>query len=152
MTTDITFEQESQAISRLVEILEGEQNCLISADIQQVQTLVDEKSKVLQVLNTFSQNRYKLLSKAGFAANESGMADWLRSDKKNVAQSAWLATQQLLVKAKELNRVNGILINKHFIRNQQTLNALQGRAEAGGVYGPNGKTTSQVHLRSAIVG
>ena len=75
----MTFEQESQAISSLVEILEQEQRCLISADIDQIPILVDEKSKILHALNSFSQHRYQWLAKAGFAASEAGMADWLPS-------------------------------------------------------------------------
>lgn len=148
----MTFEQETQAISNLVEILEREQHCLISAEIDQLPILVDEKSKTLHMLNSFSQSRYQWLAKAGFSASEAGMADWLLSCNEEAAQSAWLAAQQLLVKAKELNRINGLLINKHFTRNQQTLHALQGQSENSQVYGPNGQTTSQIRLRSAIVG
>ena len=150
MATGITFEQESKAVSRLVEILEQEQNCLIRADILQMQTLVDEKSKVLQSLNLLSLDRYQWLAKAGFTASEAGMADWLIDSNEEAVQASWLAAQQMLAKAKELNRVNGLLINKHFTRNQQTLNALQGKSETGSFYGPNGQTTSQVRLRSVI--
>ncbi|MEQ1600947.1 MAG: flagellar protein FlgN [Methylophilaceae bacterium] len=148
----MTFEQELQAISSLVEILEREQNSLISADINQIRTLVDEKSKVLYALHAFSQSRYQWLAKLGFAASESGMADWLLSCNEEAAQAAWLTMQQLLVKAKELNRVNGLLINKHFTRNQQTLSALQGQSETSQFYGSNGQATTQVRLRSAIIG
>ena len=40
--------------------------------------------------------------------------------------------------AKEINRLNGQLINKHFNHNQQYLHQLKGSGADDGVYGSNG--------------
>lgn len=152
MSSAISIEQESRTVSRLIEILEQEQSYLINADIEQIQTLLEEKSKLLQSLNMSSQERYQWLSAAGYSANETGMSDWLKQNSENALQTSWLTMQQALFKAKELNRVNGMLINKHFTRNQQLLNTLQGQTEVDNFYGPNGQATSKVRMRGAIIG
>ncbi len=152
MSTAISIEQESRAVGRLIEILEQEQSHLINADIEQIQTLLEEKSALLQSLNLSSQERYQWLSSAGYSANESGMSDWLKQNSENALQTSWLTMQQALFKAKELNRVNGMLINKHFTRNQQLLSTLQGQTEVDHFYGPNGQATSKVRMRGAIIG
>ncbi|CAG0988631.1 hypothetical protein MTYP_02158 [Methylophilaceae bacterium] len=152
MSTAVSIEKESRAVNRLAEILEQEQSYLISAEMDQMQTLLDEKSRLLQDLSRSSQERYQWLSKAGYAANETGMSDWLKQQSKDALQSAWLTMQQTLVKIKELNRINGMLIHKHFTRNQQLLNTLQGQSEIDHFYGPNGQATSKVRMRSAIIG
>jgi flagellar biosynthesis/type III secretory pathway chaperone len=44
------------------------------------------------------------------------------------------------------------MINQHFKRNQQALNALHGKAPAAGagVYGPNGQTSTMNSKRSML--
>src|SRR5690606_19805591 len=131
---------------------EQEQSYLINADIEQIQTLLEEKSALLQSLNLSSQERYQWLSSAGYSANESGMSDWLKQNSENALQTSWLTMQQALFKAKELNPVNGRPTNKHFARNQQLLSTLQGQTEVDHFYGPNGQATSKVRMRGAIIG
>ncbi len=151
--TRIEFEQESAAVSTLCNILEQEQLCLIEAQLDKLQPLLEEKSKTIQTLSKLSQLRYKALQNAGFNSNELGMSDWVSAQQHPALQAAWLNTQQTLVKAKELNRVNGLLINKQYSKNQQKLKVLQGTsAEHQNFYGPNGQTTSQVRLGNAILG
>lgn len=151
MSTAISIEQESRTVSRLIEILEQEQSCLIQADFEQVQTLLEEKSTLLQSLNLLSQERYQWLSTAGYPANESGMSDWLKENREHALQTSWLTMQQALLKAKELNRINGMLINKHLTRNQQLLSTLRGQTESDQFYGPSGQTTSNGRPRSAVI-
>jgi flagella synthesis protein FlgN len=151
MRTAVSIEQESQIINQLIEVLELEQSCLIKADFEQIQVLLGEKSALLQDLNQRSQERYQWLSAAGFPASESGMSDWLQTNAEHSLQSAWLTMQQSLLKAKELNRINGMLIGKHAARNQQLLSALQGRAETNQFYGPSGQATSNSRIRGSVI-
>ena len=143
---------ESQAINLLLDLLEQEQRCLVQADIQSMSGVIERKSKTLMEINQFAQQRYKTLANLGFSANENGMPDWLAKHAHKTVQAEWLATQQTLVKAKELNRVNGILINKHMQRTQQMLNIIQQKTDSDHLYGANGQATSQVRLRNAVLG
>ena len=151
MGTAISIEQESHTVGRLIEILEQEQSCLIQADFERVQALLEEKSTLLQSFNLLSQERYQWLSAAGYPANESGMSDWLKENREHAQQTSWLTMQQALLKAKELNRINGMLINKHFTRNQQLLSTLRGQTETSEFYGPSGQTTSNGRPRGAVI-
>lgn len=153
MSTAISLDQEAHAVSQLIELLEQEQSQLIHANIGQIQILLKEKHALLQTLGTATHQRYQLLAASGYSANETGMSDWLAQHAPKSMQSTWTAMQQTLLKAKELNRLNGILINKHFARNQQRLAALQQQSETGHLYGPNGQTTSSLqHPHGLILG
>lgn len=151
MSTAISLEQESSTVGRLIEMLEQEQSCLIKADFEQMQTLLEKKSTLLQSLSLISQERYQWLSAAGYPANESGMSDWLKDHSEHALLASWLTMQQALLKAKELNRINGMLINKHFTRNQQLLSALQGQTETDHFYGPSGQATSNSRVRGTVI-
>ncbi len=142
---------ETQAIHLLLDLLEQEQQSLISGNIQHVNQVLEQKSKTLLDINQFAHQRYKALGHLGFISNEQGMQQWLSKHATKPVQSAWLAAQQSLVKAKELNRVNGLLINRHLQRTQQMLSAIQQKAGSPTLYGANGQATSQVRLRNAIV-
>lgn len=142
---------ETKAIDLLLNLLEQEQQSLITGHIQSMSQIIEQKSKALLDINQFAHQRYKTLIHLGFKGNEEGMQQWLNKHATKSVQSAWLAAQQALVKGKELNRINGILINKHMQRTQQMLNVIQQKTGNNTLYGANGQATSQVRLRNAIV-
>lgn len=144
------FDQDAKQLNELVSLLEKEQASLVNMDIDTVENILDEKSVLIQKIAESSKLRHSELEKAGFDADENGMANWIRVNKR--AHAAWEAFQEQLAKAKELNRVNGQMINQHFKRNQQAFNALQGNMTNtdAGVYGANGLTTSQHHTRPSL--
>lgn len=142
---------ETKAIDLLLNLLEQEQQSLITGHIQSMSQIIEQKSKTLLDINQYAHQRYKTLTHLGFKGNEEGMQQWLNKHATKNVQSAWLAAQQALVKGKELNRINGILINKHMQRTQQMLNVMQQKTGNNTLYGANGQATSQVRLRNAIV-
>jgi len=149
MNISTLFEQDAKLLNELLFLLSREQVSLINADIDSIEAMLDEKSDLLQRINASVQIRYKALSKAGFEPNENGMAMWIRQDTLLKHAEAWQNFQKTLEQAKEMNRLNGQLINKHFNRNQQFLNHLQGTSSVG-VYGPNGQTSSQNYSRASL--
>lgn len=147
----ITFEQDAKLVNNLLEVLTREQSSLVIADIDAIETAMEEKSFLLQSISTTANSRYAILAENGFEANESGMIAWLKHQAQPVLLEAWAHFQKLINQAKEMNRLNGLLINKHFNRNQQLLNHLQGNSANGGVYGKNGQAKSQSSARSSLV-
>lgn len=147
----ITFEQDAKLVNNLLEVLTREQSSLVIADIDAIETAMEEKSFLLQSISTTANSRYAILAANGFEANESGMLAWLKHQAQPVLLEAWVHFQKLINQAKEMNRLNGLLINKHFNRNQQLLNHLQGNSANGGVYGKNGQAKSQSSARSSLV-
>lgn len=147
----ISFEQDAKLVSSLLEVLTREQSSLVMSDIDAIEAVMEEKSVLLQSINLAANSRYAALTASGFAPNESGMTAWLKSQAKASLTDSWERFQKSISQAKEMNRLNGILINKHFNRNQQLLNHLQGSADNGGVYGKNGQAMSQSGSRSSLI-
>ena len=150
-TKQISFVQDAQLVADLLETLSREQASLVMADIDSIESLMEEKAVLLQRINMTAKNRYAELAANGFEANESGMLAWLKHQAKPTVNQQWLDFQKTLSQAKEMNRLNGVLINKHFNRNQQLLNHLQGNSSAGDVYGKNGQPKSYAQARGSFV-
>ncbi|BEV07904.1 MULTISPECIES: flagellar protein FlgN [unclassified Methylophilus] len=138
---EISFEADANLVEALIEDLQNEQKALVKADLDTIERIIDQRVELLQALGEAAKQRYAALSAAGFEANEKGMAKWLELGHGKVMDTAWMEFQKKLAQAKELNRINGILINKHFQRNQEKLDAIQGKAtNATQFYGKNGQT------------
>lgn len=137
-SSPVTFEKDAALVSELLNDLQSEQSALISADLDVIERMVDKRVELLQALGAAANSRYDALAAAGFEPNEQGMSAWLQTQSSPLLDSAWVTFQQQLVQAKELNRLNGILINKNFIRNQEKLDALNGKSSAPQFYGKNG--------------
>lgn len=136
----ISFEVDATLVAALVQDLQHEQTALVSADLDTIERMVDKRVELLQALGEAANQRYAALSAAGFEANENGMAKWLELRSSPVMDNAWVDFQKQLAQAKELNRLNGILINKHFQRNQEKLDILQGKTPNDTqLYGKNGQ-------------
>ena len=147
----ISFEQDAQLANELLATIRREQAALVKADIDAIEALLDEKSDVLQRMNVVVLNRYEALATNGFQPNEEGMAEWLKRQAKPTLNAAWINFKKTLIQAKELNRLNGLLINKHFTLNQQLLNHLHGNTGLNDVYGRNGQAKTQSTLRAALM-
>lgn len=150
MRPTISFEEDSKLVQQLADLLEREQNSLVANKIDEIETLIDLKARLLQQINHIAKNRYAALAEKGFRPNENGMIDWVNDQSNQVIKDNWKVFQDMLVRAKELNRLNGLLIAKHFNRNQQMLNHLQGATQKSSVYGKDGQTAANRNLRSPL--
>lgn len=147
----ITFEQDALLVNQLLTDLQKEQAALVVSDINAIEQLIDKRLVLLQQLSVAAKNRYDALAQQGYEANELGMAKWLKVQAKPILNRAWENFQKALVQAKEMNRLNGVLINKHFNRNQQLLGHLHGESVRTDTYGKNGQAKSQHYLRNSLV-
>lgn len=149
--SDINFEQDAMLVNQLLTDLQKEQAALVVSDVHTIEQLIDKRLVLLQQLSVAAKNRYDALATNGYEPNEKGMAKWLMVQAKPMLNRAWDNFQKALVQAKEMNRLNGVLINKHFNRNQQMLSHLQGESVRTDTYGKNGQTKSQHYLRGPLV-
>lgn len=147
----VSFALDAQLGEELLATIRKEQSALVKADINAIERLLDEKSTVLQRMNVAVLNRYEALAVNGFEPNEEGMAEWLKKQAKPALNQAWVVFKNTLVQAKELNRLNGILISKQFNLNKQLLNHLQGNSAGNDVYSRNGQAKTQSGSRSALL-
>lgn len=138
----ISFEQDQQLINALLGLLELEQASLIKVDIETLEEMLEDKNQLLQRIRTTSNNRYSTLTKHGFEPSEVGMFTWMQQQNNPNLYQSWQDFQKAINLAKEMNRLNGMLINKHFSRNQQLLSHLQNNVSSGAVYGRDGQSKS----------
>jgi flagella synthesis protein FlgN len=146
--------EEHQAIRALTQILQLEQEHLISANVEGIAAITEDKAKAAARMAELATLRHNALAAAGFAPEESSMKLWLESAAgTQSANKSWQELIELAEAAKELNRVNGILINKQMVRNQNVLNILQhGSVQGNNVYGPNGQTANKSIGRHIVTG
>lgn len=125
----------------------------MNANVDDLQPLTKEKSELVARMANLGQSRLVALSKCGLEAREESMETWLRScPQTHPAQRTWRELVDLVNNAKELNRINGLLIGQHMARNQTMLNALRGNTQAGAMYGPDGQASSSATSRKFVVG
>lgn len=148
-----TLAGEQQLLASLVELLQQEQQLLVAADADALAALTPQKSKQVQELAALSAERHRALGAAGFEAAEAGMAPWLDAHGDREARAAWERMLELTRQAKELNRLNGTLINKQLAHNQQVLAALRpDAAPAAAVYGPGGQPLGAGRSKRFVLG
>ncbi|MDB5916833.1 MAG: hypothetical protein JWR40_1067 [Massilia sp.] len=152
LTTILRDEQ--RLITSLVELMKQEQQFLVKADSDGLETITAQKSALVQQMSALSSQRHLALGAAGFAAGEAGMEPWLAACRDDDAAALWRDLLERTRAAKELNRVNGMLINKQMTHTQVVLNAM--RTPAGGndpgVYGPSGQAAAGGPSRRFVVG
>ena len=146
--------KEQELITAVLDVLRQEQQHLVSADTEALERITPRKAQLVQEMSVLARQRHLALGAAGFAAEESGMQAWLDASGNEAATASWRDLLAKTREAKELNRVNGLLINKRLAHNASLLNAMRnpsGAADAG-VYGPGGQTTPTIGPRRHIVG
>lgn len=138
------IQDELNAMNSFAKILKLEQAALIAGDTNQLESITQEKAALIKQLTDLEKIRKSSLLNGGYKTDLEGMeaylADFGTSD--NIS-ATWLALMDISRQAKEFNRTNGILINRHMSRNQAALNILHRKDPASALYGPNGQSTSK---------
>lgn len=151
-TPSTHLHEERNTITRLLALLKQEQCHLIAADIDQLSALTPQKSLLVQQMAGLARQRHGALAAAGFAAGEAGMTDWIAAASDAAGAAIWHEVLNLTREAKEFNRLNGTLINKHMVHTRSVLNLLRPAPPSGNFYGPNGQSTSNPTNRGFVVG
>jgi len=137
-----TLPAEHERVHALVDLMKQEQQLLMAADADALAELVPHKAALVQELAQLSRQRHAVLGGMGFEAGETGMEAWVVSHADAETRAIWSGLLASTAEAKELNRVNGLLINRQLAHNQTVLQAL--RTPTGGtestLYGAKGQT------------
>lgn len=144
--------QEHQLLPALLDLLQQEQAQLVGADTDGLAALTPRKAALVQQLAHLAAERHRALGAAGHTPEESGMAEWVAGAP--AAQALWDEVLAGTRSAKELNRVNGMLIAKHMAHTQTLLHAMRAPATGGeaGIYGPSGQPSAGGPSRRYVVG
>lgn len=147
-----SLSQEHEAVRNLTQLLKLEQEHLIAIDIDGIANLTEPKAKATARMAELAAWRHNALAAAGCEASENGMKAWLQtSGASKTTNQSWHELIELAKVAKEINRINGTLINKQMVRNHNMLNILQhGNVQGNHFYGPNGQTSGKSAGRHII--
>lgn len=147
------LQEELQAMQALLELTREEQPLLIGAEIEALAELTPRKTALVGQLARCAAARHAQLAAAGFPASEAGMAAWLAAPGNEDGDAPWSALLACTRQAKELNRVNGMLINKHMAHARSSLDALRPAAQSNHTtYGPSGQTSNAPASRKLVIG
>ena len=151
----ICIQNESDAMAKLVDVLKEEQSALTQAPtlalMEEINEVTFRKNQLIASISQLSFLRKKELSRQGFKEADTTMPTWLQ-DQAQV--DCWTNLVKHTKKANELNRVNGLLINKHLIRNQSILRVLYQRhntSPAPMLYGADGQSSTRQHVMRGFV-
>lgn len=151
---DATLASERQLIESLAALLREEQRLLVDADTDGLAALTPQKAECVRQLGEQAALRHQALGAAGFETSEAGMGPWLDANGSPEGRAGWEQLLEATREAKELNRVNGMLINKHMAHNQQMLDALRTTAAGADttMYGPGGEKVAGGPSRRFVLG
>lgn len=149
-----TLTSEHERIAALVDLMKQEQQLLVAADADALGELTPRKVALVQELAQLSRQRHGALGAAGFIAAEAGMEPWLAARGDDASRAAWSQLLAATAEAKELNRVNGMLLNRQMAHNQTVLNALRTPTAApeSTLYGAKGQTFGSAPSRRFVLG
>lgn len=149
------IQQEAKAMIALIGALQEEQTLLTKAPsldlMEQISEMTAKKNQLVTAISVAGQQRGKELSRLGYKATTSTMPEWLQD---NEQMECWRDLVAQTKKANELNRINGILINRHLVRNQNTLQVLQKNLHANqdeALYGADGQSNTQRNNGRGVV-
>jgi flagella synthesis protein FlgN len=147
-----TLPEEQQVMSLLLDLLKLEQAHLIAADIDSLVEVTAQKSALVGKMAALASARHHALGAAGFAAQETGMQAWMDASGDSADGRLWQQVLDVTREAKEINRLNGMLINQRMAHSQGALNALRPNAQGGDVYGPSGLASGPSANRHFAIG
>ncbi|MDR2614117.1 MAG: flagellar protein FlgN [Candidatus Accumulibacter sp.] len=134
---------EAKCIERFVRLLEREKDLLTEGRTEALAAAVEEKEALAAKLNELTRQRGRYLVDEGFTPDREGMDAWsVRHPEQGKALALWRRTQSLAEQAKELNRLNGQLVQLHMQYTSQALEILSRRDGGLDLYGPDGRSTT----------
>ena len=144
--------EEAHIMTTLLDLLKQEQQLLVSAEIEGLDAVTHKKNALVHQMTVLSAQRHHALGKAGFPAEEAGMEAWIAASGEADLADAWHALLDTTRQAKEVNRVNGMLINKQISNTQGALQALQPQAASGQTYSATGMSNPIPRSRGFLAG
>ena len=136
-----TIDGEATLLEQFVELLRREQASLTQGVADDLPQLADQKNGLVIQLNQLSAQRALFLEARGLTADRAGIDAWCAQADDADTTDAWQEVLQLAAEARELNRVNGELIQIRMQFTAKALEALGGAKNSLELYGPDGQST-----------
>jgi len=148
-TLQAFVEQQLPLSQRLLQALQSEEQALVNNDIEALERVTLEKNQVVNLFLSGQQQLLRQLQQHGLQPNQSNMMAWLESQPQKPSLEEQALVKTLQSAAQEINRSNGLLIQRLSSRNQAGLSALHGHRETG-LYGPTGQNGQASSFRAVV--
>ena len=136
-----TLAAERETITRFIELLEREQASLRHGQTEELIELSTQKEALAARLEALGAERRSFLAGHGHSTDRKGTEAWCEQHPDDgEAADSWREILALAARARELQRVNGDLIELHLHYNAKALEALQGGRRSLDLYGPDGQS------------
>jgi flagella synthesis protein FlgN len=143
-----TITAEAEAVQQFIDLLKLEQTTLSNGKTDDLPAFAEQKSRLASHLNSLATQRNTSLAAQGFGADRKGVESWCaKYPDKKTAKITWTKILSLAGEARELNRLNGELIQMRMHYNAKALEALQGGRNSLDLYGPDGQSTTAGNRR-----
>ena len=126
-------------VTSFVELLQQEQRLLLENSIEQLAPVTENKSALALRLNAQVELRQQELEKFIPGADSVAVLSWFEENNRECV-ALWQEIRALAEQAKELNRINGELIQMKLRHTQQSLTVLTRAVSQANLYGPTGQT------------
>ena len=136
------LKQETESLIQFIAWLTREQEDLRQAKTDELTMHAEQKDMLINKLGKLAIERDAWLIAQQQPTGRKGMDTWCATHpEEREIVSAWSAIILLVVEARELNRLNGELINIHMQHNTQALEVLRRGDNPLDLYGPDGKSS-----------
>lgn len=126
------------ALRAFVCLLQEEQRLLTENQTETLLATAERKSAQALHLNQLAESRLVLIRRQHPELSDDDIASWLAENSAE-CRTIWQEMRELADQAKQLNRVNGELIQMKLRHNQQTLTTLTQAVQKADLYGPDGQ-------------
>jgi len=131
---------ERVAVRDFVELLQREQGLLTENSIDPLLILAEQKSARAVKLNELAEMCRRQLEKIIPSLDSAAIEAWLEANSRE-GLAMWQEVRTLAEQAKQLNNINGELIQMKLRHNQQALAALSNAVSQANLYGSDGQTS-----------
>jgi len=133
-------EREITLISRFIALLKDEQEVLKRADAEALPEIGAAKIELVEQLNSLEAERRSALGIASNEKTRAAMTEWLAKHPKELTAAVnWENLLNLAREAKQLQEINGRLIDMHLQQTSEALAVLTRQSERQTLYGSNGQ-------------
>ena len=138
-----TLAEELKIVQQFVEQLKLEQAALSAGNTDALPEFAERKSQLAVQLGQFAAKRNAALVTQGFNTDRNGIEAWCaKHPNEKSLFDTWAGILARASEARELNRLNGELIQLRTQFNAKALEALRGGNNALDLYGPDGQSTT----------
>lgn len=131
--------EELELLGQLHKLLGEERQVIASGDLTQLQRSTELRQQRVAALASTEEQRRSLCVLHGQSPDAIGAERLLKwCDPQGTLSPSLRECRERVLKCRELNDRNGLLVNAHLKRVDERLQALRGRPDRVGTYGPRG--------------